>query len=186
MSWPAAFSSLVGRNRRRYGGYVVHAAIVLLLIGAIGIGGFSTTREVELSPGERVDVAGYSLRYVGPEQRRAANAQELRARLAVSRDGESLGTITPGKNRYFVEQQTSNEVAIRPDLLRAEDLFVIADEFRGDGVFLKVIVNPLVNLIWLAGFVFVLGSVVAMWPDAREARRLARRFERDDGALARA
>ena len=121
-----------------------------------------------------------------PTQRRAANAQELRARLAVSRDGESLGTITPGKNRYFVEQQTSNEVAIRPDLLRAEDLFVIADEFRGDGVFLKVIVNPLVNLIWLAGFVFVLGSVVAMWPDAREARRLARRFERDDGALARA
>ena len=186
MSWLGAFSSLVGRNRRRYGGYVVHAAIVLLLIGAIGIGGFSTTREVELSPGERVDVAGYSLRYVGPEQRRAANAQELRARLAVSRNGESLGTITPGKNRYFVEQQTSNEVAIRPDLLRAEDLFVIADEFRGDGVFLKVIVNPLVNLIWLAGFVFVLGSVVAMWPDAREARRLARRFERDDGALARA
>jgi cytochrome c biogenesis factor len=40
----------------------------------------------------------------------------------------------------------------------------------------KVLVNPLVNLIWLAGLVFVLGSLIAMWPDAREQRRLARRF----------
>ena len=184
-SWPRAFTSLVARNRRRYGGYVVHAAIVLLLVGAVGIGGFSTTREVELRPGQSVTVAGYSLRFLGTDQRRAENAQELRARLAVSRGRKDLGTLAPGKNRYFAEQQTSNEVAIRPDLLRGEDLFVIADQFRSDGVFLKVIVNPLVNLIWLAGFVYLAGSVVAMWPDAREARRLARRFERD-GALARA
>jgi cytochrome c biogenesis factor len=40
----------------------------------------------------------------------------------------------------------------------------------------KVLINPLVNLIWLAGLVFVGGSLIAMWPDAREQRRLARRF----------
>jgi cytochrome c-type biogenesis protein CcmF len=61
--------------------------------------------------------------------------------------------------------------------LRAEDLFVIVDQFNGDGsVFVKVLVNPLVNLIWLAGLVFVFGSLITMWPDAREQRRLARRF----------
>ena len=102
----------------------------------------------------------------------------IRARLAVSRDGERIGTLAAGKNRYFAEQQTSNEVAIRSDLLRAEDLFVIADQFNPDGsVFLKVLVNPLVNLIWLAGLVFLLGSLIAMWPDAREQRRLAGRFQ---------
>jgi cytochrome c biogenesis factor len=54
---------------------------------------------------------------------------------------------------------------------------VIADQFNDDGsVVLEVIVNPLVNLIWLAGFVFLLGAVITMWPDAREQRRLARRF----------
>ncbi len=174
--WLGAFTSLVGRNRRRYGGYVVHAAVVLLLIGAAGIGAFSTTRERELRPGESIAVAGYTLTYLGAEQRRGANALELRARLAVARDGERLATLTPGKNRYFAERQVSNEVAIRSDPLRAEDLFVIADRFRGNAVYLKVIVNPLVNLIWLAGLVFVAGSVVAMWPDAREQRRLARRF----------
>jgi cytochrome c biogenesis factor len=53
---------------------------------------------------------------------------------------------------------------------------LIADQFNEDGsVFLKVAVNPLIDLIWLAGIVFLLGSVVAMWPDAREQRQLARR-----------
>ncbi|MBA2537972.1 MAG: heme lyase CcmF/NrfE family subunit [Actinobacteria bacterium] len=176
-SWMGAFSSLVGRNRRRYGGYVVHAAIVLLLVGAVGIGAYGTTREAKLAPGDSLAVGGYSLTYAGSGQRRGPNAQELRARVLVSRDGEALGMLRPGKNRYFAEDQVSNEVAIRSDLLRGEDLFVIADQFNGDGsVFLKVFVNPLVNLIWLAGFVFLVGAAVAMWPDAREQRRLARRF----------
>jgi cytochrome c-type biogenesis protein CcmF len=185
-SWLSAFTGLVGRNRRRYGGYVVHAAIVLLLVGAVGIGGFSTTREAKLAPGESVSAGDYRLTYLGSVQRRGPNAEEVRARLAVSRDDEALGTVAAGKNRYLAEQQTSNEVAIRTDWLRGEDLFVIADQFNKDGsVFLKVLVNPLVNLIWLAGLVFVGGSLITMWPDAREQQRLARRFA-EQGALARA
>jgi cytochrome c-type biogenesis protein CcmF len=185
-TWPAAFAALVGRNRRRYGGYVVHAAIVLLLVGAAGVGGFSTTRETRLAPGESVVVGDYRLAYAGSVERNAANAREVRARLAVSRGDESMGTMTAGKNRYFAEQQTSNEVGIRTDWLRGEDLFVIADQFNEDGsVYLKVLVNPLVNVIWLAGLVFVAGSLVAMWPDAREQRRLVERFA-ERGALARA
>jgi cytochrome c biogenesis factor len=90
-----------------------------------------------------------------------------------------------GKNHYFAEDETSNEVAIRTDWLRGEDLFMIGDEFKKDGtVYLKIVVNPLVNLIWLAGGVFLVGSLVAMWPDAGERRRLAQRFE--VGAVARA
>ena len=183
--WPA-FSGLVARNRRRYGGYVVHAAIVLLLIGAVGIGGFSSSREARLDRGESTAVGDYRLFYAGSSEERGANAQEVRAHLEVFRDGERLGTLEAGKNRYFAEEQTSNEVGIRTDWLRGEDLFVIADRFYADGsVQLDVIVNPLVNLIWLAGLVFVLGAAVAMWPDAREQRRLAQRFA-GEGALARA
>jgi len=185
-TWPGAFSSLVGRNRRRYGGYVVHASIVLLLIGAVGIGGFATTRDARLAPGESVAVGGYTLTYLGATERRGPNAVELRAELAVERGGESLGTISPGKNRYLAEGQTSNEVGIRTDLLRAEDLFVVADSFEGEEVFLEAFVNPLVNLIWLSGLLFLAGALVTMWPDAREARRLARRFADGEPALARA
>jgi cytochrome c-type biogenesis protein CcmF len=184
--WWDAFSGLIARNRRRYGGYVVHASIVLLLVGAVGIGGFSTTREGRLDPGESIAAGDYRVVYTGSEERRGANAQEVRATLDVYRGDDRVGTMQAGKNRYFAEQQTSNEVGIRTDRLRAEDLFVIADTFNEDGsVYLKVIVNPLVNLIWLSGLVFVLGSVVAMWPDAREQRRLAARFA-GEGAVARA
>jgi cytochrome c-type biogenesis protein CcmF len=159
---------------------------VLLLVGAVGIGGFSTSSEARLAPGESTDVGDYRVVYTGSSQERGANAQEVRANLEVFRGGELVGTMQAGKNRYFAEEQTSNEVGIRTDWLRGEDLFVIADRFYGDGsVQLDVIVNPLVNLIWLAALVFVLGSVVAMWPDAREQRRLAQRFA-SEGALARA
>ncbi len=177
-SWPGAFTGLVARNRRRYGGYVVHASIMLLLIGAAGVGAFSSSKLVQLSPGEAVAVKGYTLTFQGIEQGHTQNATEVRARFAVSRDGNEAGTISAGRNRYFAEDQTSNEIGLRTDWLRGEDLFVIADRFDPDGtVFVQVIVNPLVNLIWLAGIIFVLGSLITLWPDAREQRRIAERLE---------
>jgi len=177
-SWVGAFTSLVGRNRRRYGGYIVHASIALLLIGAVGIGVYGTTSIRKLEPGQTMAVGGYTLRYLGSTEQRVENRTELRARLAVSRGDTRLGTLAAGKNRYEEgSREVSNEVGIRTDWLRAQDLFVIADRFNADGtVWLKVLVNPLVNLIWVSGLVFLLGSFVAMWPDAREQRRLAKRF----------
>ena len=69
-------------------------------------------------------------------------------------------------------------MAIHTNWLRAEDVDVIADQVNGDGsVYFKVLVKPLVNLIWLAGIVFLAGSLIALWPDPRESRRLAERYE---------
>jgi cytochrome c-type biogenesis protein CcmF len=185
-SWAGAFSSLIGRNRRRYGGYIVHASIVLLAIGVIGSSAYDTIVDQRLRPGDAFSVEGYDLRYRGVEESRGANAQEIRAVVDVSRDGESLGTLRPGKNRYFAEQQVSNEAAIRSDRLNGEDLFLIADQIDPDGtLFLRALVKPLVNLIWIAGFVFLGGAAIALWPDAREQRRLAVRYGRSE-ALARA
>src|SRR6266581_3342711 len=181
-SWWSAFSGLVARNRRRYGGYVVHAAVVLLAIGVAGSSAYGATKIQRFRPGDTMKIRGYTLTYLNSVERHSANHDELRARVAVTENGKSVGTITPGKNSYFAEQQTSNEVAIKHDWLRAQDLFVIGDEFKFKknavtAVYLKVLVKPLVNLIWLAGFVFLLGSVITLWPDAREQRRLAARTE---------
>ena len=176
-SWPSAFSSLVGRNRRRYGGYIVHAAIVLLALGIAG-GAYGSTKVRHLKPGDTMSIRGYHLTYLDAVQRQEPNRTEIRARLAVSRGDKNLGVYMAGKNQYPAEGQTSNEVGIRTDWLRAEDLFLIGEQFNGDGsVVLKVLVNPLVDLVWLAGFVFLFGSLIAMWPDELEQRRLARRTE---------
>src|SRR5262245_5435182 len=172
-SWADALGSLVSRNRRRYGGYVVHVAVVMLAIGVVGSSAYGAARIAQMQPADTLHIRGDTLTYLDSFERQQPNHQEARARFAVSRGGRSLGVYEAGQNAYTAEQQTSNEVAIRSDWLRAEDLFIIANDFRGSGVAVKVLVHPLVNLIWLGGLVFLLGSLIAMWPDRREQRRLA-------------
>jgi cytochrome c-type biogenesis protein CcmF len=182
--WWRAFAMLVARNRRRYGGYVVHAAVVLLAIGIAGSSAYQTVREQPLRPGQSMEAAGYTLTYRGLTTKQEANAQAARATVEVTRGGAHVATLHPGKNDYPVEQQTSNEVSIYHDPRSLGDVFTIADQIPakpGGPLYLKVLVKPLVNLIWLAGFLFVGGSLVAMWPDAVEQRRLSERY--DPGAV---
>ncbi len=175
-SWPAAFASLISRNRRRYGGYVVHAAIVMLAIGVAGSSAFDSVAEAKLARGESMTIGDYTLRYSSLDERATANATEIRATLDVQRGDRDLGTMQAGKNAYTIEDQISNEVGIRSDRLTGEDLFVIAEQINRDGsVQFRVFVKPLVNLIWLAGLVFLVGSLVTLWPDRREQRRLVAR-----------
>jgi cytochrome c-type biogenesis protein CcmF len=185
-SWPAALAELVARNRRRYGGYVVHAAVVLLAIGVAGSSAYQSVRETKLGPGDSMQVAGYTAVYRSLQTRPGPNDQEVRATVDLYRGGTRVATAYPGKNHYFAERQVSNEMAIHTDWLRAEDVDLIADQINRDGsIYLKVLVKPLVNLIWLAGLVFLAGAVIALWPDAREERRLAERYGRAE-ALAEA
>jgi len=171
----------VARNRRRYGGYIVHAAILMLAIGVAGSSAYQSVRERGLHPGQSMEIAGYTLTYEQLQQRQEANAVATRAVVDVSRGGSHVTTLYPGKNSYPVEQQVSNEVSIYHDPRNLGDLFTIADQIdpKSQTVFLKVLVKPLVNVLWAAGFVFVFGSLVAMWPDAVEQRRLADRYAAD-------
>jgi cytochrome c-type biogenesis protein CcmF len=129
-------------------------------------------------------VAGKTLVFRGYETSRKPNHEAIRAVVDVYRDDERIARLRPGKNDYFAEDQVSNEVAIRHDYLTGGDLFLIADQVNANGTLdLKALQKPLVNLIWFAGFVFLGGSLIALWPDAREERRFAERYA---GAVARA
>ena len=184
--WTAGLFELVARNRRRYGGYVVHAAIVLLALGVAGSSAYQTVRETKVPPGGSMKAAGYTFVYGRLTERQGPNDLELRAPVDVYRGRSLVAHLNPGKNHYQAEQQTSNEMAIYHDWRTAGDVDVIADQINGDGsVELKVLVKPLVNLIWLAGLVFLGGGLIALWPDAREERRLAERY-RGLGAFAEA
>jgi cytochrome c-type biogenesis protein CcmF len=175
-TWAGAFTSLVSRNRRRYGGYVSHVAVVLLAIGVVGSSVYNSGRTAHLRPGQAMSVGGYSATYLGTKLTRSPSHDALRGEFELSYRGKSVGIVESGKNHYKVEQFFTNAVGIHTDWLRAEDVMLIGDQFDKDGsVFLKIAVNPLIGLIWIAGFVFLLGSLVAMWPDAREKRQLARR-----------
>ena len=154
-SWPGAFFSLIGRNRRRYGGYVVHVAIVFLAIGIAGSSAYDSVVEGKVAKGQALAVSGYKVTYTGSTERDTPHAAEVRAHLLVSRNGKDLGTLEAGKNSYKIagpDPQVSSEVGIRTNYLTGEDLFVIPEQINDDGsVYFRIFVKPLVNLIWLAG-----------------------------------
>ena len=168
---------LVSRNRRRYGGYVVHASIVLLAIGIAGSSAYQTQREFQVKKGQTFHMPGYTAKYLGLQHKTdvtsSGNSVETTAILDVN--GRFNGTMTTTSVNSSA-LGISHEVGIHTDYLRAEDYYVILDQVSGNTVYFKVFVKPLVNLIWLAGFVFLAGSLIAMWPDAREQRRLVARL----------
>ena len=95
-------AKLISRNRRRYGGYIVHAAVVLLAIGIAGSSAYQTQREQILRPGQSMEAAGYTLTYTGLTGVKGSNYTGYRAQLAVSGHGERF-RLDPGANHYFIE-----------------------------------------------------------------------------------
>jgi cytochrome c-type biogenesis protein CcmF len=130
-SVPAALISTVTRNRRRYGGYIVHAGIALLFIAVAGSSAFQTSRDLRLEPGESASVADYELRYEEPTVAVDGDEQRLTfgAVLAVREDGERVTTLHPSRNYYsgqgdstagpvsgFFEGEATSEVGRRDGL----------------------------------------------------------------------
>jgi len=177
-TWPRALRDLVNRNRRRYGGYVVHLSIVLLVVGVTASSAYSTVREAHLAPGQSVAVDGYTLRNEGTFQQKGPNYTLDFVRLAVAHNGRPNGVLEPGQRQYDTGQ-VGNEVDIRSSMTTGTDLYSIlqgVDANGSGGVSVKVLVNPAVGLVWLAGVIFALGALITIWPDPREARQLARRY----------
>jgi cytochrome c-type biogenesis protein CcmF len=175
-SWPRALVDMVSRNRRRYGGYIVHLAVVLLVVGIAASGAYGSVTEATLHRGDSMRIAGYTLTYRGLNQSRQANSSEIAAVLDVSRGGSRLGTLSPGRRSYPIENRVTNEVDIRTSFTRGDDLYAILQGVGSGTVTIKALVNPMVSVIWLAGLVFLLGAAITIWPDPREARQLARRY----------
>jgi cytochrome c-type biogenesis protein CcmF len=169
---------LVSRNRRRYGGYIVHAAIVFLAIGIAGSSAYQTIRESgHLRPGQSIEIAGYTATYQTATGVTGPNYTGFRSLLTVTGRGESF-TVDPGTNHYG-PQVDSNEVSIYHDPRTLGDFFATAQlvNAKTQAIDITVLVKPLINLIWFGGFLFIFGALVAMWPDAAEQRRLAARYE---------
>ena len=165
-----ALAGLVRRNRRRYGGYIVHAGVVLICAGFAG-SAFNQQIQARLEPGESAEAGDYTLTYEGPMRSQERHKTVTAADLTVSRAGASLGRLRPEKAFYPKHDQPVSEVAIRSGFW--EDLYVVLGSVdEEDTAFLQIFINPLVGWIWAGGWIMVLGTVVAIWPE-RPRRRPA-------------
>jgi cytochrome c-type biogenesis protein CcmF len=180
----AAFAHLISRNRRRWGGYIVHVGVVLVFTAFAGRA-FEVEVRKGMNPGETVTVASpfghmYTLTYEGISSSREANFDRWVALMTVQEDGEPRGALSTERRFYRVNQQMVTEVGIRSTPL--EDLYVIladvedieglvANEPGAQRIVAQVMVNPLVGWIWYGGVIITIGSLIALWPGADLRRR---------------
>ena len=169
----SAFFNLVSRNRRRYGGYIVHLGVVLLVAGITASSLFVTQKEVVLGKGDSFSLGRYDLVFRGVQYISNDAKDGFSAELSIENNGKNIATMYPEKNIYKYEgnreinQET--EVALRSTF--RDDLYLILSEVDGSGkVNIRALLNPMVNWIWAGGIVIVLGAIVTMWPEGRRKK----------------
>jgi cytochrome c-type biogenesis protein CcmF len=165
----SALARLTARNRRRYGGYIIHIAVVVMAIGIIGITFLQSQTQKTLGVGQEMQISGYTLRYDSLAQFPYIDGRQVtRAVMSVFYNGRSLGQIYP---RYDVypDGQPMTIPAIRSTT--ADDLYVVLVNWENvslEQTPFKVYDNPLVYWLWVGGGMLVLGFLVAAWPDNKK------------------
>ena len=176
-SVPVGFVRLVARNRRRYGGYIVHAGIVMLFAAFAGLA-FRSEHDVTLRTGQEFvtnDPYGHHWRFVsqGASTDKRANRMVTSVALETFRDGKPSGFIKSEKRQYFDSAdrptfEPSTEVGIRSTAKL--DTYVVLAGMRGDVAELRVTFNPLVVWVWIGGALMAVGGLIVMWPQAQRRR----------------
>lgn len=158
VAWLPAITRTLMRNRRRYGGYVVHLGVVLIVLGVAG-GTFSTERNAVLSEGQSLQIGDYSLVYEDLERSETDEKQVSVANIGVFRSDERLGTLRPQRNLHLAQKQWQSEVAIRSTPV--EDLYVVVTTIDADGgASVRAFIKPLTWWIWAGAAVMLLGMAV--------------------------
>jgi cytochrome c-type biogenesis protein CcmF len=164
-----ALVRLVSKNERRYGGYIVHFGIVLLFVGFTGEA-FKTEQEFQMVPQQVVKLKNYTFKYTGAKDTENAHRQAVTANFWVWKDGKPyLNDAAPARIMFKSQiqgepAQPATEVEIKRGL--KEDLYfaLLAFEPKDQSIFVKIVINPLVEFIWIGGLFMILGTVVVMWP----------------------
>ena len=167
-SYLAIWHSVWG-SRRRFGGYVVHTAVIVVVAAIAGSQGFKKQAEASLSPGQTFVIGPYSLTFERVETTEDAVKMGVAARLKVVRDGSEIGLMEPALNFYSAQREPVGTPDVRT--FGAQDLYLSLMSFERDGsrVAVKAFVNPLVSWIWWSLPIFIFGTLLSLWP-ARRAR----------------
>ena len=164
-----AVTNLTLKNKRRYGGYIVHFAIVLIFLGLTG-NAFNRESSALLGPGEEMKIGRYTLKMVDYQKGETPNYQYGRPIIQAFKEGKLIRTMRPEKRLYKIgEGQSTTEVSLHSTPI--EDLYLVyAGPSNEGGKFeIKAHVNPLVWWVWFGAAVMVFGTFITLLPDRKGA-----------------
>jgi len=168
-----ALARLVGRNHRRYGGYVIHLGVMMIGLAFIGDIYFQDETQRALARGESMTLGEYELRFDDLEMYPGSDGREvLEATTSLFRDGEFVANLNPRRDFFVVQQQPMTI----PDVYTtaAEDIYVLLVGWEEVGLTsstFKIYRNPLILWAWVGGLVLILGTGIAVWPEARRKKQ---------------
>jgi len=167
----ASMVQLTHRNTRRYGGYIVHFGVVVVVIGIAGAA-FNQDKEQEMAYGDKMSIGAYTLVCRSYTQEENANYGSEWAVLDVYKHGKQIDTLTPERRFYRAGRQTSTMPYIRSTI--NEDLYLVYEGQNPDTgrPILKAHLNPLVMWIWLGVWIILGGTVLALVPNAPAPMRV--------------
>lgn len=161
--------NLIKRDRRRYGGYIIHISMVLMGIGIIGIELFQTDTQRHIAIGDTIELAGYTIEYDDLEQFTHEDGRYVtRAELSLIKDGKVVDHLAPRFDIY-PDGQPMTIPGVRSTLV--DDVYVILVNWEGitaNSTPFKIYHNPLVKWVWIGGWVFIVGILVAAWSTEEE------------------
>ncbi|PJF44073.1 MAG: hypothetical protein CUN55_05870 [Phototrophicales bacterium] len=172
-----ALLRLVQRDRRRYGGYMIHLGVVVMGIGIIASSVFQDVRQQTLLPGETLELGGYTMRYDQLSRSIANdNRQMFIADVTLFKDGEIVDTLRP--RRDIFETGSPMSIAGVHSTVNA-DFYVLLAFWDGNQATFRVYYNPLISLVWTGSLFLVFGTLIASWPErARKTAPIARRLSK--------
>ncbi len=155
---------LLRLQRRKYGGYLIHLGVVLMALGIIGTRMYPFEEQITVSVGQPTDVGKYTLLFEELKRDFVDDYTTTWATVSVYRNGTYLTALQPRLNTYTGTEQTVTVPALQAGL--REDIYLILSGWSDDGATatFKVVVNALVNFLWLGGLVFLAGGALALWP----------------------
>jgi cytochrome c-type biogenesis protein CcmF len=147
--------------------------VAIAFAGVIASSFFKQEVKRTISPGETLRVGSYDLTFHKMAAFDTPHIETLVAEVVVSKNGEPLEMIQPAKLFYKKPQQPATRVAIRSTLL--SDLYVVLAgmDDKTQSVTFEVFLTPLVSWLWIGGIIMALGTVIAIWPNAREREAIA-------------
>ncbi len=171
VSTPVALWQILTRNNRRYGGYVVHAGIVVIIVALAISGTWRAEREVTLNQGEHMVLGDYVVQFDEVWGEQQPQRFVVASKFTVFREGKEIGTLQPRMNYYTGSQQPIATPAVRSSL--KEDLYLTLmafDQERGAYATVRAIVNPAVPWLWIGGMIVALGGILAVAPQRGAGR----------------